>query len=164
MKILVFLHGTVTMHKSAAGKSHEEMMRQVADKEESVHAFASYIPVGNAKQKLYTWQKQGAEIEYLSSRRSAEELAMDKLVLAKYGFPEGPIHFRQPGETYKDVAERIIPDILIEDDCECIGGEQQMTITFVRPEIRRKIKSIVIKEFSGIDHLPDSLSDLQVSS
>jgi hypothetical protein len=160
MKILVFLHGTVTMHKSAAGKSHEEILRQVANEEEFVHDFASYIPVGNAVQKLKTWQEQGAQIEYLSSRRMARELEMDKSVLAKYGFPEGPIHFRQPGETYKDVAERIIPDILIEDDCECIGGAEQMTITFVRAEIKQKIKSIVIKEFSGIDHLPDNLENL----
>jgi len=148
------------MHKSAAGKSHEEILRQIADGDETVYDFASYIPVGNAVQKLKTWQEQGAEIEYLSSRRVAEELARDKSVLAKYGFPKGPIHFRQSGESYKDLAERIIPDVLIEDDCESIGGEQQMTMTFVKPDIRQKIKSIVVKEFGGIDHLPDILNDL----
>ncbi len=63
-------------------------------------------------------------------------------------------------ETYKDIAERVIPDILIEDDCESIGGEKEMTITFVKPEIKQKIKSIIVKEFSGIDHLPDKLQEL----
>jgi hypothetical protein len=148
------------MHKNAAGKSHEEILCQVAEREESIHDYASYIPVDNAADKLKIWQAQGAEIGYLSSRRAAEEIEMDKSVLKKYDFPSGPIYYRQAGETYKDVAERIIPDVLIEDDCECIGGEEQMTITFVKPEIKQKIKSIVIKEFSGIDHLPDNLEDL----
>ena len=29
---------------------------------------------------------------------------------------------RQAGESYGDVAERGGPDVLIEDDCESIGG------------------------------------------
>lgn len=35
-----------------------------------------------------------------------------------------------------------------------------MVITFVKPEIKRKIKSIIVKEFGGIDHLSDKLNDL----
>ena len=69
--------------------------------------------------------------------------------------------FRRDGESYKDIAERIIPDILIEDDCESIGGEKEMTITFVIPEIRQRIKSIVVKEFQGIDYLPDDVKFLR---
>jgi hypothetical protein len=38
--------------------------------------------------------------------------------------------------------------------------EDEMTITNVRPEIKRKIKSVPVKEFGGIDHLPDQLSAL----
>ena len=49
---------------------------------------------------------------------------------------------------------------LIEDDCESIGGEKEMTITFVKPEIKQKIKSIVVKEFSRIDDLPNEVSNL----
>lgn len=70
------------------------------------------------------------------------------------------IFFRQNGESYRDIAERIIPNVLIEDDCESIGGEKEMTITFIRPEIKKMIKSIVVKEFGGIDHLPDNTKDL----
>lgn len=160
MKILIFLHGTLIMHKSAEGKSRDERVRQVMDGEPTVHDYASYIPVGNAIEKLKSWQSQGAEILYLSSHESAEDVEKDKIVLEKYNFPKGQVFFRHNGESYKDVAEKIIPDVLIEDDCESIGGEKEMTITFVKPEIKQKIKSIVVKEFSGIDDLPNEVSNL----
>jgi hypothetical protein len=48
----------------------------------------------------------------------------------------------------------------MEDDCESIGGTEQMTITRVRPDIKNRIKSIVVKENGGIDHLPDNLEAL----
>ena len=35
-----------------------------------------------------------------------------------------------------------------------------MTYPNIRPEIKEKIKPIIVKEFGGIDHLPDSISDL----
>ena len=102
---------------------------------------------------------QGAEILYLSSHETAEDAEKDKIVLEKYDFPEGQVFYRQNTESYKDIAEKIIPDVLIEDDCKSIGGEKEMTITFVKPEIKQKIKSIVVKEFSGIETLPDKITD-----
>lgn len=161
MKILVFLHGTLIMHRSAEGKSREERVRQVENKDPFVLDYASYIPVGNAVEKLKSWQRQGAEILYLSSHETAEDVEKDKLVLEKYDFPKGQIFYRQNGESYKDIAEKIIPDILIEDDCESIGGEKEMTITFVKPEIKQRIKSVVVKEFGGIENLPDTMQDLK---
>lgn len=160
MRILVFLHGTLIMHKNAKGKTREERVKQVLKREKSVQDFVSYIPVGNSVEKLNSWEKQGAEIIYLSSHEKAGDLEKDKLVLKKYNFPEGQILYRQSEESYKDIAEKIIPDILIEDDCESIGGKKEMTITFINPDIKRRIKSIVVKEFSGIDDLPDKLDDL----
>jgi hypothetical protein len=160
MKILIFLHGTLLMHKSAEGKTREERVKQVMDAELSVHDYALYIPVGNAVEKLKSWQSQGAEILYLSSHESTKDVEKDKIVLEKYNFPKGQVFYRQNGESYKDIAEKIIPDVLIEDDCESIGGEKEMTITFVKPEIKQKIKSIVVKEFSGIDNLSNDLSNL----
>ncbi len=56
---------------------------------------------------------------------------------------------------YKDIAERVLPDVLIEDDCESIGGKKEMTITDIKPEIRKRVKLVVIKEFEGIDNLPN---------
>ena len=87
-------------------------------------------------------------------------LKLDQEILDKYGFPKGEIYHRQKGESYAQIAERVMPDILIEDDCESIGGTKEMTITFVKPDIKRQIKSIAIKEFGGIDHLPDDLGKL----
>ena len=152
------------MHKHAVGHTREEIVTQVKEREneELLYNFASYVPVGNSVQKLKTWKNQGAEILYLTSRTKAEEIADVPGVLTRYEFPEGELLFRKQGEEYKDVAERVIPDILIEDDCESIGGVDELTITHVKPEIKEKIKSIVVKEFGGIDHLPDTVSELLV--
>jgi hypothetical protein len=49
MKVLIFLHGTLIMHKNAEGKTREEIIKQVKAQEESVRDFASYVPVGNTK-------------------------------------------------------------------------------------------------------------------
>ena len=98
---------------------------------------------------------------YLSSRRIKPEIEAIKSVLTKFKFPDfDNLYFRQQNEDYKDVAERIMPDILIEDDCESIGGEVKMTYPHIKPELKDKIKSVVVKEFSGIDSLPDNVNDL----
>jgi predicted secreted acid phosphatase len=109
---------------------------------------------------LQNWKNDGAEILYLTSRKKSEEIQQIQNVLKKFKFPDGQLLFRQKDEEYKDVAERIVPDALVEDDCESIGGIDEMTITHVKPEIKKKIKSIPIKEFGGIDHLPDKISAL----
>ncbi|MFH1191885.1 MAG: hypothetical protein V1655_00215 [bacterium] len=54
-----------------------------------------------------------------------------------------------------------MPNILIGDDCESIGGAGEMTITNLKPEIKKKIKSVVVKEFGGIDYLPDDIYELK---
>ncbi len=173
MKLLVFLHGTTIMHKNAAGHMREEIVRQVINGDSSVKDFASYIPVGGAPEKLQKWKKQGAEVMYLSALTASENarkdekvskknLSIDKLVLEKNNFPKGKICHRRIGETYKDVIERLkpLPEIMIEDDCESIGGKSEMTYPNLKPEIKAKIKSIVVKEFGGIENLPDEVSKL----
>ena len=148
------------MHKNAVGHTRDEIVKQVEVKEKSVHDYKSYIPVSNAVKKLQNWKNDGAEILYLTSRRKPEEIKQIQNVLKKYNFPYGQLLFRRKNEEYKDVAERIVPDILVEDDCESIGGIDEMTIAHVKPEIKKKIKSITIKEFDGIDPLPDKISAL----
>lgn len=162
MKILVFLHGTIMMHKNAKGLARQEMVKQVTESEESVHDYASYIPVGNAPKKLQRWKAQGARICYLSSHRNAEDVKKDEFVLKKYAFPDGQIFYRRNREEYKDVVERIrpLPDVIVEDDCESIGGEVEMVYPNLRPELKNKIRSIVAKEFEGIDDIPDQVSEL----
>ena len=161
MKILIFLHGTTIMHRNAVGKKREERVKQSLEREESVLDYESYVPIGNAVEKLNHWKRQGVEIIYLSSHEAEDDMEKDRSVLRKYNFPEGRVLYRKGGESYKDIAEKIIPDILIEDDCESIGGEGEMTITSIRPDIKQRIKSIVVKEFQGIDHLSDDVKSLR---
>ena len=160
MKIMVFLHGTAIMHPGAAGRTREERVRQVLERDPSLYDFAAYVPVGNAVRKLQAWRQQGAEIVYLSSHKRVEDVDIDKAVLRNHEFPDGQVFFRHSDEQYNAVAERVLPDILIEDDCESIGGEKEMTYPHIQPELKAGIKSIVVKEFGGIDHLPDDISAL----
>ena len=171
MKILVFLHGTTIMHKNAVGCSRKEIVKQVINGDKSIYDQDSYIPIGDAVKKLQTWKKHGAEIIYLSplsesgdvredEKSSKKDFESEREVLEKHGFPRGKIYHRETDERYNDIVERIIPDVLIEDDCESIGGEKEVTYPHIKPEFKIKIKSIVVKEFEGIDHLPDSISNL----
>jgi hypothetical protein len=162
MKILVFLHGTTIMHKNAKGLTREGMTKQVVEGDESIHDYASYIPVGNAVKKLQEWKGQGAKICYLSSHKNAKDVEKDKLVLKKYAFPDGQVFYRRDREEYRNVVERIrpLPDVIVEDDCESIGGEAEMVYPNLKPELRNKIKSIVVREFEGIDHIPDTISEI----
>lgn len=158
MKILVFLHGTVVMHRAAFGKSKQERIAQIHEKEKSVADFTNYIPINNSYTKLENWQNQGVEIAYLSSNKEQKDLEKDKVVLKRYAFPQGPLYAREKDETYADVVERVMPDVLIEDDCESIGGKKAMVYPNLKKDLQKKITSIVVKEFEGIDHLPDDSS------
>ena len=181
MKILVFTEGTIIMHGNARGVSRDEAVRQSKlagiQQEERTLSYnmkslkeaepgspydcSSYIPAGHAAEKLMRWKKQGAIILYLTSRRIKKEVEAIRTILEKYSFPDANnLYFRQQGEDYKDVAEKLMPDIIVEDDCESIGGKVEMTYPHIREDLKRKIKSIVVKEFEGIDYLSDNLSDL----
>ncbi|MFW9828001.1 MAG: hypothetical protein ACFFEY_10435 [Candidatus Thorarchaeota archaeon] len=160
-RILIFLHGTSIMHRNARGLSREEIIKQIIDDlDDSISDFGSYIPIGNVVKKLTTWQIQGAEILYLSSHRTPENIKKDELVLKKYGFPKGPIFYRK-GNSWILPIKEAKPDILIEDNCESIGGEHQMTYPNLNKEWKSKLISIVIKEFDGIDNLPDNINELK---
>ncbi len=159
-KILVFVEGTILMQKKAFGESRDKIVLQVKNNDPSIDDFANYIMIGQANLKLKKWQEQGAKILYLTSRTLAEEVAQIGEVLAKNNFPEGDLFYRKENQQYKDIVEYIKPDILIEDDCESIGGIKEMAISQVKPEIKNNIKLIVVKEFAGIDNLVDEISDL----
>lgn len=173
IKILVFLHGTVIVHESAKGKSIAEITKQVKNNESTVRDFVNYVPIGQAVDKLKKWSQQGAIITYLSALTTnkkargdevigEEGLKVDYDIINKFEFPQGQIYHRQPNETYADVVNRIkpLPDILIEDDCESIGGESKMTYPQLDLSKQSSVKSIVVKEFFGIDELPDKIDDL----
>jgi len=161
MKILIFTEGTILMHFTAKGLSREEIVKQSKNNAEGLHDFSNYIPVGNAVKKIKKWKLQKADIYYLTSRTSKEEVTGIRNVLDHFNFPEGALLFRQKDQTYAGIAEKLLPDILIEDDCESIGGKKEMTYTFIDPKIKGKIVSIPVKEFGGIDHLPGKLERLK---
>ena len=162
MKIMVFLHGTSIMHKNAVGRTRAERVRQVVDRRDgSLYDFASYVPIDNVVRKLHAWHQQGADIVYLSSHKRIEDVETDSAVLQSYHFPSGQVYYCQQDEGYGDVAEKVRPDILIEDDCESIGGITEMTYPQIKSEEPDKIKSIFVQEFGGIDHLPDDIAELK---
>ena len=183
MKILVFTEGTILMHLSGRNVNREERVKQSQaagiQREErniayddnvlsppvekgSVYDLASYIPLSKAASKLISWEKQGATISYLTSRRIKSEIETIRQILKKYDFPKvSNLYYRKKGEDYKDVAERIMPDILIEDDCKSIGGKKEMTYTHINPKTKERIKLISVREFEGIDNLPNNLEELQ---
>jgi hypothetical protein len=160
IKMMVFTEGTIIMHSNALNKRRKDIVDQVKKRDRSVHDFKSYIPIGCAPKKLKIWEKQSIDLIYLTSRKKQDEVNQIKDVLKKYDFPNGKLMFRKKDQEYKDVAEKEEPDILIEDDCESIGGKSEMAITFIKPLIQSKIKSIPLKEFQGIDQLPDKVDDL----
>lgn len=161
MKIMIFLHGTAIMHSAGLGKSPAERIRQAEENESSVRQYDTYVSVGDANKKIRGWQEQGAEIIYLSSHQDKENVRKDIQALTNYNFPDAPVLYRHNKETYADIAERVMPDILIEDDCESIGGEPEMTYPHIKPQKKKLIKSIVVPEFSGIDNLPDDINELR---
>ncbi len=150
------------MHENAKGLARERIVKQVVEVESSIHDYASYIPIGNATGRLQEWKGQGVKICYLSSHRTAKDMETDRSVLKKHAFPDGQIFFRRNREEYKDVVERIrpLPDVIVEDDCESIGGKTEMVYPNLRSELRNRIKSIVVREFEGIDNAPDNISEL----
>jgi hypothetical protein len=162
MKILIFTEGTILTHRSHIGLPPDEIVELVGDlrTRPGPNYFASSVPIGHRVRKIAEWKKQGATILYLTSRRIPEEVEIIRNVLSEYRFPDGELLFRRAGEDYKDVAERAFPDVIVEDDCESIGGEEEMTYPHIKQELKTRIKSIAVKEFGGIDHLPDNITDL----
>ena len=143
MKIMIFAEGTILKPRSLR----------------LLYNHRTYIPIGNAVALIGTWNQQDAEILYCTSRKGkqAEEIAQ---LLMQYGFAGSKLYFREGKQKYKDIIESVQPDILIEDDCRSIGGIWQMCITHVAPQIKNTIKSIIVKEFKGIDHLSSSVQNL----
>lgn len=147
--------------KSWASLSREELERlQKSGAAPGLGYFAGSVPIGNCTTKIGAWKNQGATIMYLTSRRKHDEVEVIRDVLRRNNFPEGELFFRRAGEEYKDVAERALPDVIVEDDCESIGGEEEMTYPHIKPELKSRVKSIVVKEFGGIDHLPNDIKEL----
>jgi hypothetical protein len=144
-KVMVFTEGTILGPRNLL----------------NIYAISKYIPIGNCVNKIRAWEAQGAEIYYFTSRKTRKQIDAFKQILEKYQFAGTRLYYRGKGQKYQDIVEKVVPDILIEDDCRSIGGEWQMCITNVKPEIKKKIISAAVTEFKGIDHLPDLITDFK---
>lgn len=160
MRLLIFIEGTILMHAGGAGRSRAEAVRQVQEGHAAVSNLHSYVPVQAAQAKVQHWEAQGAEIHYLTSQRDRDDISVVLGLLQHHGFPVGVVHFRGPEESYAHVAERVGPDVIIEDDCESIGGEAEMVHPNLQPQWQQAVLGIRVPEFGGIDHLSDSLREL----
>jgi hypothetical protein len=160
MKIGVFLHGTAIMHAAAAGVERDERVRQVRRRDPSVPDYASYLPTPGTAGKLAAWQRQGAILVYLSSHRRPEDIRADESVICRRGLPAGPVYGRRQGEDYGPLVERLGLDVLVEDDCESIGGAAQTCASQLGPAGSRSVRCIVLPEFSGLTDLPDNPAQL----
>ncbi len=149
MNILVFTEGTLLMHHTGKGKTREERVQQVLNKDTAVKEYGHYVPIGKAPAKVQEWIQQGHQVEYLTSRKRRGEVEQIRNVLQRY-FPQGKLYYRQGNESYKDVLTRAKPDTLIEDNCESIGGEAETCASQCKG---MKIQFIVVPEFGGIDYL-----------
>jgi hypothetical protein len=89
-----------------------------------------------------------------------EEIGKIKEILSLYNFPEGQLLHRSDGKEYQDVVEKNLPDILIEDDCESIGGLPMTVYPKIRSDIQKRVFLVSVREFVGIDDLPDDILDL----
>jgi len=99
----------VLMHSGAIGVTRAERVAQVRAGHPTIGDYAAYVPVDDVVAKLHRWQDAGAQIDYLSSHRNPDDVALDAFVLRMHGFPPGRVLARQPGESYGDVAGRETP-------------------------------------------------------
>lgn len=141
--IFLFTEGTIIKHRS---------ILKILD-------FKSYLPIGDCVFKIREWHKQGADIVYCTSLRGKKAvITRDNMI--KHGFAGSRLYFRSNHQEYKELVEEVRPDILIEDDCKSIGGEKEWCISKVKPELKKKITSIIVPEFEGIGHLPTDIIKL----
>jgi hypothetical protein len=160
VRILVFLHGTAIMHRSAVGRARAERVRQSRQRDRSVLDFASYVPTEAAVEKVRAWHGHGAAIAYLSSHQDVAVVELDRAVLAAHGFPAGTVFSRDPGESYADVARRAGADVVVEDDCESIGGRSRTVAAGLAAAPGRAVTSVIVPEFGGLAHLPSEPAEL----
>jgi hypothetical protein len=160
MRIGVFLHGTAIMQAAGADVDRDERVRQVVSGHPSIWDFADYVPTPGTAGKLAAWNRYGASVVYLSAHRQAEDVEADEAVLRRHGLSAGPVCAREVGEDYGQLVERLELDVLVEDDCESIGGVSKTCTFMLSPETRRSVRSIVLPEFLGLADLPDDPAEL----
>lgn len=157
IKMLIFTDGTILIHSSKIIPKLGGFKDKSKIKDPTYFDLNTYVSIDNAVKKLNTWVSTGVTLSYLSPRKNNKELEEERSILRKNKFPKGRLYHRKGNEEYKEIVERIKPNILIEDDCRSIGKNEIITPKLT-PKL--KIKCIVVKEFNGIDHLPNRIDEL----
>ena len=126
MRVLVFLQGTVLIEQNLLANTREGSVRRSKELAASGGRLGSLVPIGNSVAKLLRWKERIAEILYFAANRRLEDVQNIAQALTHFGFPEGKLYSRGSTRSYAEVAEEIAPDVIVEDDCESIGGEREM--------------------------------------
>ena len=143
------------IEENVLGRTREESVARSRELNKRKGPFGGMVPINGSVEKLMRWREKGATILYMTASRKPENVQKSREALKQYGFPEGELFSRGSERSYADVAQELAPDIIIEDDCESIGGEKEMVYPNMTPDARSRIRSVVVREFEGIDHLPD---------
>ena len=136
MKIMIFIEGTTFYTKPIL----------------FLFTKYGYKPISDSVKKVNTWYNRGYEI-YLCSYVRKRRYDFIKSVIDFYGMKYTEILCRKKGEIYSEIVEAIKPDVLIEDDCRSIGGQEQWCITNVNEDVKSHIQSIIVPEYMGIDSI-----------
>ncbi len=135
-KIMIFVEGTILKPK------YNNILSRIS--------MTTYIPINNAIETLKKWQEEGYEVIYLTSLKGRRAMKMAQH-LDELGFTGSMVGYRQKNQDYATLIKEELPDILIEDNCLSVGGEQNMCYNLLSDELKKEIKHIVVEEFKGID-------------
>jgi hypothetical protein len=155
LKLVVFLQGTTLIESALLGKTREESVKKSRDWAVRGGWLGELVPIGESSKKVRAWSSHGTDLYYLTASRKQENIAKCETALKKWSFPNGVLLHRNPNENYGDIIPEIRPDLIVEDDCESLGGTKEMVYPNLPESVRRSIASVVVREFEGIDHLPD---------
>ncbi len=154
LKLLVFLQGTTFIESALIGKTREESVKKSREWAAKGGWLGELVPIGNAAKKVRTWSEH-VELFYLTASRKEENVAKCQIALKRWTFPEGRLLHREKDQSYSDLITPLRPDVIVEDDCESLGGIKEMVYPNLSENVRRSIASVVVREFEGVDHLPD---------
>ena len=135
-KIMIFVERTILKPK------YNNILSRIS--------MTTYIPINNAIETLKKWQEEGYEVIYLTSLKGRRAMKMAQH-LDELGFTGSMVGYRQKNQDYATLIKEELPDILIEDNCLSVGGEQNMCYNLLSDELKKEIKHIVVEEFKGID-------------
>lgn len=138
-KIMIFVEGTILKPRF-----ENNILSRIS--------VTNYVPIGDAINTLKKWQEEGYEVIYLTSLKGRGAMKMAQH-LDELGFTGSMVGYRQKNQDYATLIKEELPDILIEDNCSSIGGEENMCYNLLSEDLKKEIKHIVVEEFQGIDNV-----------